>query len=193
MGTPPRILLHTCCAPCTIYPLEQLRRGGWQVHGFFYNPHIQPYQELQRRIAALESLAAQEALPVIWRPDYELETFLRQVAFRENQRCIYCYSVRLQAAARLARKSGFDAFSTTLLYSKMQRHEMVRHVAQEAAQRNGIAFHYEDFRSGWRAGQESAKDRGLYRQQYCGCIYSERERFAGRRRATPRPQAPNPH
>lgn len=173
----PRILLHTCCGPCTIYPLEELRRNGWSVHGFFYNPNIQPYQELCRRLEAFRELADIERMDIIVRPDYDLESFLRQVVFREHQRCIHCYSIRLEAAARLAKKSRFDAFTTTLLYSRQQKHDLIRSIAEEASRKYGIPFHYEDFRVGWKHGQERAKALGLYRQQYCGCIYSEKERF----------------
>ena len=172
-----RILLHTCCGPCTLYPLEKLRFEGWSVHGFFFNPNVQPYQEFQKRLHALEQVAQTEALRLIIRGDYDLVTFLRQTAYREQQRCIYCYSVRLEATARLARKSRFDAFTTTLLYSKQQKHKLVRSIGEEASRRFGIPFHYDDFRIGWRTGQEKAKDMGIYRQQYCGCIYSESERF----------------
>jgi predicted adenine nucleotide alpha hydrolase (AANH) superfamily ATPase len=171
------ILFHTCCAPCTIYPLEKLRQGGWQVHAFFYNPHIQPYQEFQKRLTTMESFARQEALKIIVRGDYELESFLRQVVFREHQRCLFCYTVRLEATARLARKSRFDAFTTTLLYSRMQKHDLVRDVAQEVSRKWGVPFYYEDFRTGWKEGQEQARTRGIYRQQYCGCIFSEKERY----------------
>ena len=172
-----RILLHTCCGPCTIHPLDSLRSQGWTVFGFFYNPNIQPYTEFRRRLEALQYLAEQEELSLIVRPDYDLEEFLRQVVFREGSRCLYCYSTRLEAAARTAKKSRFDAFTTTLLYSKRQKHEWIRSIAEEASRRYGIPFHYEDFRVGWRKGQEEAKARGLYRQQYCGCIYSEADRF----------------
>ena len=172
----PRILLHTCCAPCTIYPLARLREAGWQVHGFFFNPHIQPYLELQKRLTTLESFAREEGLKVIIRADYELESFLRKVVFREHQRCLYCYARRLEAAARLAKKSRFDAFTTTLLYSKRQKHDLVREIAEAASRRYGISFYYEDFREGWKTGQEQARLAGIYRQQYCGCIFSEKER-----------------
>lgn len=174
----PNILLHTCCAPCTIYPLATLREAGWQVHGFFYNPHIQPYQEFEKRLRVLEEFAGREELKLIIRAEYELEEFLRQVAFREQQRCLYCYATRLEATARLAKKSRFDAFTTTLLYSKRQQHDLVCDLAREASKRHGIPFHYQDFREGWKIGQELARNQGLYRQQYCGCIYSEKERYA---------------
>jgi predicted adenine nucleotide alpha hydrolase (AANH) superfamily ATPase len=173
----PRILLHTCCGPCTIYPLRRLRDLGLLVHGFFYNPFVQPYQEFQKRLAALEYLAETGSLELIVRSDYDPEVFFREVAFREQWRCIYCYSTRIEATARLAKKSRFDAFTTTLLYSKLQKHDLVRRLCDEASHRFGVPFHYEDFRVGWKEGQERAKDLGLYRQQYCGCIYSEKDRF----------------
>jgi len=172
-----RILLHTCCGPCTIVPLKTLRAQSWDVHGFFFNPNIHPYQEFERRLEALQQLAKSQGLPLIVRADYPLEDFLRQVVFREQDRCLVCYAKRLDATARLAKKSRFDAFSTTLLYSKRQKHELVSAIARDAASRYGIPFHYDDFRTGWKEGQEAAKELGLYRQQYCGCIYSEKERF----------------
>jgi predicted adenine nucleotide alpha hydrolase (AANH) superfamily ATPase len=152
------------------------------VHGFFYNPHIQPYLEFERRLKTLESFAESENLPLIVRDAYDPYTFFQQVAFRETSRCLYCYSLRLNAAASLARKSGFDAFTTTLLYSRQQKHDLVVSVAEDASRKHGIPFYYKDFRIGWKEGQERAKAVGMYRQQYCGCIYSEMERFCGKPR-----------
>ena len=147
------------------------------MHGFFYNPHIQPYQEFEKRLTTMESFADREELKIIIRADYELEEFLRQVAFREQQRCLYCYTKRLEATARLAKKSRFDAFTTTLLYSKMQKHNLICELAQEVSRKFGVPFYYEDYREGWKLGQEQARMQGLYRQQYCGCIFSEKERY----------------
>jgi predicted adenine nucleotide alpha hydrolase (AANH) superfamily ATPase len=174
----PKVLLHICCGPCSIYPVSALRAEDMAVHGFFYNPHIQPYQEFAKRLQTLRSFAQNEELPLIVRTDYDPETFFRQVAFREANRCFYCYSLRLEAAARLAKKSRFDAFTTTLLYSKRQKHELIVAIAEQAARKHGIEFLYRDFRAGWREGQNRAKTLGMYRQQYCGCIYSEMERFS---------------
>ncbi|NLI81696.1 MAG: epoxyqueuosine reductase QueH [Deltaproteobacteria bacterium] len=173
-----RILLHSCCGPCTVYPLKTLRSGGWSVHALFHNPHIQPYQEFQRRLETLRIFAVRAELPLIIREDYDLEAFFRNVCFRERERCTYCYAVRLETAARLAKKSRFDAFTSTLLYSKRQNHSLIVSIAQGASRKYGIPFHYEDFRVGWKEGQEQAKAMQMYRQQYCGCIYSEKERFA---------------
>lgn len=173
----PKILLHTCCAPCTFYPLSLLRAQDWSIHGFFYNPNIQPFGEFRKRLETMQAFARNAGLPLIERYDYEPEEFFRQVAFREHQRCIFCYSQRLEATARLAAKSRFDAFSTTLLYSKHQKHELIRSIAGEASRKYGISFYYQDFREGWKEGKESARASGLYMQQYCGCLYSEKDRF----------------
>jgi predicted adenine nucleotide alpha hydrolase (AANH) superfamily ATPase len=172
-----KLLLHICCAPCAIYPHQVLREAGHEVRGFFYNPNIHPYQEFARRAATLKEYAAQSGLPIIWDETYDLEGFLRLVVFREAERCRFCYQLRLMAAARVARGGKFDAFTSTLLYSKFQNHELIRELGFAAAREVGIPFHYEDFRQGWQFGLKQSQELGLYRQQYCGCIYSERDRF----------------
>lgn len=172
-----KLLLHICCAPCAIYPYEVLREAGHEVRGFFYNPNIHPYQEFARRAAALKDYAAQTGMPVIWDETYDLEGFLRLVVFRETERCRFCYQLRLMAAARVARGGNFDAFTSTLLYSKFQNHELIRELGEAAGREVGIPFHYEDFRAGWQYGIQKSRELGLYRQAYCGCIYSERDRF----------------
>ncbi len=172
-----KILLHICCAPCTVYPLQAMSAMGHQVRGFFSNPNIHPYQEYLRRAATLESYAAKVRLPVIWDRTYPLEEFLRGIAFREKERCRFCYYIRLSAAARVARGGKFDAFTSTLLYSKFQNHELIKELGQQLVQEVGVPFYYEDFRQGWTEGRNKANKLGLYKQQYCGCIFSERDRF----------------
>jgi len=175
-----KLLLHVCCGPCLVYPLRALEEEGIEPRGFFYNPNIQPYTEFERRLRSLEGYAAAKGMPLIVRDDYPLEEWLRGVAFRETDRCRYCYHLRLSAAARLAKKSGFEAFTTTLLYSRRQNHGLIRDLGREAGQEAGVAFLYRDFRAGWREGIKGSQAAGLYRQSYCGCIYSERDRFQGR-------------
>ena len=172
-----KILLHICCAPCTIYPLRILRGEGNEVCGLFYNPNIHPYLEYRRRLDTLTSYAGQEGLTVIREETYPLEAFFRQVAFREEERCRYCYHLRLSHAARIAKKGRFDAFTTTLLYSRYQKHDLIREVAEGVAGTQGIPFLYRDFREGWSEGVRISKEIGMYRQPYCGCIYSEKERY----------------
>lgn len=172
-----RILLHTCCGPCALYPLRTLRTAGHVVTGFFYNPNIHPYQEYARRRDALLQMAEQEAMPLIMRDDYDLEDFLANVAQQPELRCGYCYASRLRATAKAAAAEGFDAFSASLLYSRYQKHEQIRELGEQIGREYGMAFHYQDFRPGWQEGIRISKELGLYRQQYCGCIYSEKERY----------------
>jgi predicted adenine nucleotide alpha hydrolase (AANH) superfamily ATPase len=147
------------------------------VRGFFFNPNIHPYQEFTRRMATLEDYAAKSGLPIIWDRNYPLEDFLRNLVFREQQRCRFCYYLRLKAAARVAKGGKFDAFTSTLLYSKFQNHELIRDLGEQVVQEVGVPFYYLDFRKGWATGMAKAKKLGLYKQQYCGCIFSERDRY----------------
>ncbi len=174
-----KLLLHICCGLCAIFPIKSLSEKGIEVFGFYYNPNIHPYQEWQRRLEALKKLTEERGYQVrlIVREDYPLEEFLRNVVFREQNRCLYCYYTRLEATAKTAKKSGFDGFSSTLLYSKFQKHELIKNLGEDISKQIGITFYYEDFRTGWSIGQEESRRLGLYRQQYCGCIYSEKERF----------------
>jgi predicted adenine nucleotide alpha hydrolase (AANH) superfamily ATPase len=172
-----KILLHICCAPCAVYPVRALADSGHRVRGFWFNPNVHPYQEYARRLATLESYAAHSRLPIIWDRSYLLEEFFRQITFREEQRCRFCYHQRLLAAARVARGGKFDAFTSTLLYSKFQNHDLIRELAEQVVQEVKVPFYYEDFRKGWAQGHERAKRLGLYKQQYCGCIFSERDRY----------------
>ena len=172
-----KILLHICCANCAISPIEKIREEGNEVVGYFFNPNIHPYQEYQKRLDSLKQYSERVGLNVIYRDEYLLEEFLKNVSHREKERCQYCYSLRLEATAQEAKNQGFDAFSTTLLESSHQNHALIKEVGERIGKELGIPFYYEDFRQGWRKGLEVSKTMGLYRQQYCGCIYSEKERF----------------
>jgi len=174
------VLLHTCCGPCALYPLHRLRAVGHSVTGFFFNHNIHPYQEYARRLEAAQQMAENEALALMVRDDYDLEGFLVNVAADPAKRCGYCYASRLKAAASAAAEHAFEAFTTSLLYSRYQRHEEIRLLGEQAGQEFGVAFLYEDFRSGWQEGIRLSKEAGLYLQQYCGCIYSEKDRYAPR-------------
>ena len=171
------ILLHICCGPCAIYPLEVMKKEGVKVHGYFYNPNIHPFQEFKKRLAAVEELFVSEDLPVLYHREYGLRMYLRQVVFNEESRCGLCYDMRLLEVVRQAMKMRADAFTTTLLYSRYQNHEMIRFKAEELARKHKIPFFYHDFREGWQQGIEMSKNMGLYRQSYCACIYSEQERY----------------
>jgi predicted adenine nucleotide alpha hydrolase (AANH) superfamily ATPase len=173
-----KILLHTCCGPCSIYPLRMLKGEGAFVMALWDNPNIHPYTEWKKRLDALKSHLLDEEIKLLPPVEYALKPWLRQMVYRESDRCRLCYHMRLTSAAKMAKRGKFEAFTTTLLYSKFQKHEVIKEVGEEVARSEGIDFYYRDYREGWKEGVERSKEKGMYRQQYCGCIYSEEERYA---------------
>ena len=123
------------------------------------------------------NLPARVDLPVEYHREYGLRDYLRKVVFSEDSRCGLCYDMRLRKVVEQAKKIRADAFTTTLLYSRYQNHELIRHKAEQLAEQHKIPFYYHDFREGWQQGIDMSKEMGLYRQSYCGCIYSEQERY----------------
>jgi predicted adenine nucleotide alpha hydrolase (AANH) superfamily ATPase len=172
-----KILLHLCCGPCSIFPVKVLREEGADIMGFFYRNNIHPYTECLRRQETLEKYVAQINLRVIYQEGYDLEGFIQNLVHREADRCRHCYHDRLRTTALIAKRGKFDCFSSTLLYSKFQKHELVRSIGESVAKSVGVPFFYQNFRVGWKEGIETSKELEMYRQQYCGCIYSEKERF----------------
>jgi predicted adenine nucleotide alpha hydrolase (AANH) superfamily ATPase len=145
------------------------------VTALFYNPNIHPYTEYKNRMEALEKYAQIKGTKVIYK-DYDMENYLRG-ALASADRCEFCYSLRLEETAKTARQFGFDAFTTTLLISPYQKHELLAGTGEKIADEYGIKFYYEDFREGYRESRELARALGLYMQKYCGCIFSEKERY----------------
>lgn len=193
-GKKPRILVHMCCGPCSIIPLKSVLEGEAQVWGYFHNPNIHPFSEFRKRLEAVKTLAGLLAIDIICDEGYRPVEFIKGMkASIESEerfpahgaRCGYCYSTRLEATARAARDNGFDFFSSSLLYSRYQDHEKVKGYGFDLAEKYGILFYYEDFRAGWQEGIDLSKDMGLYRQKYCGCIYSRIERYSGKNRKKP--------
>ena len=181
MGGKKRLLLHICCGPCAITVTQGLLRQGFDVTGLYYNPNIHPLTEYLKRREALVEASARLGVKVIYKDgDYNPSVYLQRTAFREPNRCFHCYHLRLKRAHSIAKRGGFDCFSTTLLYSKMQKHEQIRDLGRDLAAGSKTAFHYQDFRDTWKDGILLSKEWGLYRQQYCGCIYSEYERYKNR-------------
>lgn len=130
-----------------------------------------------KREDTLKEYAGRINLKVVYQKGYELERFLQNAVFRESQRCTFCYHDRLLAACKTAKRGKFDAFTTTLLYSKHQNHDLIASMGDEIGRKEGVKFLYRNFSAGWKEGIEESKRLGMYRQQYCGCIYSEKERF----------------
>lgn len=175
-----KLLLHTCCAPCLIAPYQKLTESGTQVTAFWFNLNIHPYTEYKQRLETLRSYAGSQGLQLIEHDVYDLDTFILNAAPDIENRCEYCYRHRLEATAKTAKELRFDAFSTTLLYSRYQKHELIVSIAEELADIYQIRFYYEDFRPLWNRGIELSKAEGMYRQKYCGCIFSERDRYLGK-------------
>lgn len=171
------ILLHTCCAPCAVYCLDRLEADGCAPTSFFYNPNIHPYKEFERRLDTLRSYSSLRGFDLIVDDTYDLDEFLGRVVGRGSGRCAACCGMRLDRAAGEACMRGFDRFTTTLLISPYQNHDLIVQAGERAAADHGVEFVYIDFRPGFREGQTKARELGLYRQPYCGCVYSEKERY----------------
>ena len=175
-----RVLLHVCCGPCAIAPVKRLRDEGYEVTGLFHNPNIHPLTEYLRRREALLEVAARLDLPLILKDDeYDPQAYMREVSHREANRCFHCYGLRLSRALAVAKRGGFDFLSSTLLYSKYQKHRMIADLGRDLCAGAATAFLYRDFRQDWDQGVSVSKAWGIYRQQYCGCLYSEFERYQG--------------
>jgi len=172
-----KLLLHVCCAPCTTYTLDKLREKDIDVTGYFFNPNIHPYREFRKRLATLRDFSTKKNFKITLETEYGLTEYLRKVVFHEKERCPICYSMRLEKTAIQAEETGADAFTSTLLYSRYQNHAVIKTIGQKLANKYGVEFYYEDFREGWQDGIDSAIAMDLYRQPYCGCIYSEQERY----------------
>jgi predicted adenine nucleotide alpha hydrolase (AANH) superfamily ATPase len=177
-----RLLLHICCAPCSIYPLEILKRQSHEVVGFFYNPNIHPFLEYKRRLQALREYAQVVELDLHIEDSYDIEPFLKKALEdpKYGSRCAICYEMRLREAAKFAKAGHFNVYSTTLLSSPYQLHDLITRIGTQIGEEEGVKFLYQDFRPGFRLGQTRAKGLGIYRQPYCGCIFSEHERYQKR-------------
>jgi len=176
-----KILLHTCCAPCATFVVKSLKEEGFEPVLFFYNPNIHPLAEYLLREEAVSIFAQKENLEVIY-GEYGLRQFLREVVFREDNRCPICYYLRLGKTAQYAKEQRFELFTTTLLLSPYQKQETIRHIGEQLGKEIGVSFLYKDFRPGYQESIRLSKEMGLYRQKYCGCIYSEEEALRQRRK-----------
>jgi len=174
-----KLLLHCCCAPCSFSVVKNLRDENLEHELFWYNPNIHPYTEYKERLACLKNFAQSENLTLLNADEeYGLRFFLKEVSPDLENRCEQCYRMRLEKTAFFAASNGYDSFSTTLLISPYQDHEGIRRIGEELALKYKITFFYKDFRALFREGQAQAREKKFYMQKYCGCIFSEEERFA---------------
>ena len=172
-----KTLLHCCCAPCSLSCIDPLRKEGIEPVALWYNPNIHPWPEYKARRDCLLEYAPTIGMEVRVQEDYGLREFVEHVAADIDHRCGYCYGHRLEETARYAAEHGFAAFTSTLLASTYQNHEAIAAAARSAAERYGVTFLYRDFRPNFREGNQRARELGFYMQKYCGCVFSEQDRY----------------
>lgn len=171
-----KLLLHACCAPCSVYCVDELRKEGIEPIMYWYNPNIHPYQEYKARRDCFIQYTKEQNLESIIEDEYGLDNFCKNVSQSLESRCAdYCYPVRMRNAFEYAKNNGYDAVSTTLLYSIYQKHDYIKKICEDLSKEYKIQFLYRDFRIGFWAGHNKAKEIGLYMQKYCGCIFSEEQ------------------
>ena len=184
-GRVPRLLLHSCCAPCSSYVLEYLSRY-FEITVFYYNPNIYPPEEFGKRVEEQKRLIAQlpaehpiSFLDGPYEPErfYEMARGLEQVP-EGGERCFKCYRLRLSETAEMARAGKYDYFTTTLSISPLKNAEKLNEIGGQLAKDYGVDYLYSDFkkRNGYKRSTELSREYGLYRQDYCGCVFSMRER-----------------
>jgi len=201
------LLIHVCCAPCLIAPYNRLKdifdiTTLWyngNIHPFVeYGKRLDALREFVKTVGIIEldsttpdpsNLDGNNCSQPLTPPqeknryryievnEYGLVDFLRKSVFKEGERCYHCYYDRLEYTAKVACDGKFDCFTTSLLYSKFQKHDMINEIGMALADKYKVEFYYEDFRELWKEGIQLSKEKGMYRQQYCGCVYSEYERY----------------
>lgn len=173
-----KLLLHTCCGPCSVSVIKKLREEGIEPTIYWYNPNIHPYMEYKNRKETLEKYAKEINAKIILEDEYGLRNFCKNVITNLNDRCVnYCYIVRLEQTAKYAKENGYDSFSTTLLVSPYQNHDKIIEISNKLAKKYDLKFVYYDFRENFREGQKEAREKGMYMQKYCGCVFSEEDRY----------------
>ena len=185
-GERPTLLLHACCAPCSSYVLEYLSRY-FRITVLNYNPNISPESEFRFRAEEIERFVREMQFPteppevIVGR--YDPDRFYEAVHGYEGEpeggeRCEICFRLRLSEAAEYARNGGFDYFSTTLSISPLKNAALLNTIGGELAEAYGVPYLYSDFkkRNGYKRSIELSREYGLYRQDYCGCVFSKRER-----------------
>ncbi|MCK9555851.1 epoxyqueuosine reductase QueH [bacterium] len=172
-----RILLHACCGPCATYPIEQLLSKKYKVTCYFFNPNIHGYQEYVKRYEALKTVCDNYNVKLSGFGEYNLSEWFSSALKNMDDRCLSCYTHRIEATVKKAGELGINNFTTTLLISHKQDHEKIRAVCESSSENSGIRFFYEDFRTGWKDHWRITGQLNIYKQQYCGCLFSEKERF----------------
>ncbi|NOW02883.1 epoxyqueuosine reductase QueH [Clostridium beijerinckii] len=183
----PTLLLHSCCAPCSSYVLEYLSKY-FKITIFFYNPNIYPMEEYTRRVAEQKSLISEMKVKNEIRfieGKYDTESFYKLTKGLEEEkeggvRCFNCYELRLNEAAIMAKEKGYDYFTTTLSISPHKNSAKLNEIGKKLSEKYGVKYLYSDFKKkeGYKRSIELSKQYKLYRQDYCGCVFSKNERMS---------------
>lgn len=177
-----KLLMHTCCAPCSVMCIETLKKENIEPILYWYNPNIHPFKEYKMRKNTLIKYAEDIGVKLILNDQYGLRKFIESIFPDFDNRCIVCYKMRLEETARYAAENGYDAFTSTLFVSPYQNHELMKEIAEQAADKYGVKFLYRDFRPYFKEGQQKARELELYMQNYCGCVFSEEDRFNNKKK-----------
>jgi predicted adenine nucleotide alpha hydrolase (AANH) superfamily ATPase len=170
-----RLLLHHCCAPCSVNVVPRLA-AEFDLASFWYNPNIHPDDEHGNRKASLVQLTKSAGLELFCGPNETMEQWIERYTSSGIERCRFCYISRLTETARAAKKQGIGRFSTTLLSSPYQKHDLIKEIGSQVQETENVIFVYRDFRPSYYEGKNEARSRGYYMQKYCGCIFSRQER-----------------
>ncbi|MGM0405985.1 MAG: epoxyqueuosine reductase QueH [Thermoplasmatota archaeon] len=171
------LLIHACCAPCLTYTYEYFKehfKGKSSV--LWYNPNIHPFKEYEKRLEAMIDFQKKIDVDIIYVDEYDLEMFL-DGALKAKSRCEYCYKSRLSKTAQIAKENGYDAFTTTLTISPYQDHDLIRKIGENEGKKKDVEFIYKDLTDGFYESHNLANELDLYKQGYCGCIFSEKDRY----------------
>lgn len=179
-----KLLMHTCCAPCSIMCIDTLRKEGIEPVLFWYNPNIHPMKEYKMRKNTLVDYSKSIGAKLIIENEYGLRRFIEGTYPDFDNRCGFCYELRLDRTAQVAKENGFDAFTSTLFVSPYQNHDLLIKTAESVAEKYGVEFLYRDFRAYFKEGQEKARELELYMQKHCGCIFSEEDRYKKHKKST---------
>lgn len=158
-------------------PIKKLKEQGFELATYFYNPNIHPYREYKKRRNTFVEYMQMISMPYAMYDDYDLAGFLAGTSHQVGTRCGFCYEMRFEKAAAFAAENGFEAYATTLTVSPYQNHQLIQEVGERVGEKYGVKFYYQDFREYFHEGQDIAKELELYLQGYCGCIYSEKDRY----------------
>ena len=158
------VLVHCCCVHCAAYTIDYWRQQGYEVSVLWYNPNIHPYMEYQHRLEAMKSLVQEVNLPLIITEGYGVIDYFRQVTGHEPQRCQSCFRLRLLKTAETAYQRGFNVFTTSLLISPHQKHDLLREIGNKISKEKSIDFLYADFRKRYSDSRHMTKGLNFYRQ-----------------------------